>query len=214
MIAQPDGRVVGDPDHPANFRPPVQQGCGAGRKHPGRRAPAAPGDRRAARAGWDEALDLVAATFKDTIAQHGPDSVAFYVSGQCLTEDYYVANKLMKGFARQRKHRHELAALHGLVRRGPCACHGGGYRARHRTRTWRKATLSCWSAATWPGATPVLFQRLQAARARRAPGSWRSIRGGRATCEDADLHLPLAPAATWPYSRLAGLPECQGLRRA
>ena len=33
-----------------------------------------------------------------TIAAHGPDSVAFYVSGQLLTEDYYVANKLMKGF--------------------------------------------------------------------------------------------------------------------
>ncbi len=47
---------------------------------------------------WDEALDVVAARFAETIAQHGPDSVAFYVSGQFLTEDYYVANKLMKGF--------------------------------------------------------------------------------------------------------------------
>ncbi|TIO91923.1 MAG: nitrate reductase, partial [Mesorhizobium sp.] len=47
---------------------------------------------------WDEALDLVAAKFSDAIAEHGPDSVAFYVSGQLLTEDYYVANKLMKGF--------------------------------------------------------------------------------------------------------------------
>ncbi len=50
------------------------------------------------RATWDKALDLVAKRFRDTIAQHGPDSVAFYVSGQLLTEDYYVANKLMKGF--------------------------------------------------------------------------------------------------------------------
>ena len=49
-------------------------------------------------AGWDEALDLVAARFSGAIAEHGPDSVAFYVSGQLLTEDYYVANKLMKGF--------------------------------------------------------------------------------------------------------------------
>ena len=47
---------------------------------------------------WDHALDLVAARFSSTIAEHGPDSVAFYVSGQLLTEDYYVANKLMKGF--------------------------------------------------------------------------------------------------------------------
>ncbi|MFH7376050.1 molybdopterin-dependent oxidoreductase, partial [Pseudomonas syringae pv. tagetis] len=50
------------------------------------------------RSGWDEALDLVARRFSETIAEHGPDSVAFYVSGQLLTEDYYVANKLMKGF--------------------------------------------------------------------------------------------------------------------
>jgi assimilatory nitrate reductase catalytic subunit len=47
---------------------------------------------------WDNALALVARTFQTTIEQYGPDSVAFYVSGQLLTEDYYVANKLMKGF--------------------------------------------------------------------------------------------------------------------
>ena len=52
----------------------------------------------AGRVGWDEALDLVAQRFRDTIAEHGPDSVAIYGSGQLLTEDYYVANKLMKGF--------------------------------------------------------------------------------------------------------------------
>jgi assimilatory nitrate reductase catalytic subunit len=50
------------------------------------------------RAGWDEALDFVASTFSQTIAEHGPDAVAFYVSGQLLTEDYYAVNKLMKGF--------------------------------------------------------------------------------------------------------------------
>jgi len=50
------------------------------------------------RASWDDALDRVASGFKKIIAQHGPDAVAFYVSGQLLTEDYYVANKLMKGF--------------------------------------------------------------------------------------------------------------------
>lgn len=47
---------------------------------------------------WDEATTKVAEQFKQTIAEHGPDSVAFYVSGQILTEDYYVVNKLMKGF--------------------------------------------------------------------------------------------------------------------
>lgn len=48
--------------------------------------------------GWDHAVTIVAEKFRQAIAEHGPDSVAFYVSGQLLTEDYYVANKLMKGF--------------------------------------------------------------------------------------------------------------------
>ena len=50
------------------------------------------------RVSWDTALDEVAYRLRQTIAEHGPDSVAFYVSGQLLTEDYYVANKLAKGF--------------------------------------------------------------------------------------------------------------------
>ncbi|MEA3192885.1 MAG: assimilatory nitrate reductase catalytic subunit [Betaproteobacteria bacterium] len=49
------------------------------------------------RASWDEALDLAARRFSACIAEHGPDSVAFYISGQLLTEDYYVFNKLAKG---------------------------------------------------------------------------------------------------------------------
>ncbi len=49
------------------------------------------------RATWDQALDHAAGTFRDIIARHGPDSVAFYISGQLLTEDYYVFNKLAKG---------------------------------------------------------------------------------------------------------------------
>ncbi|HEX5025930.1 MAG TPA: molybdopterin-dependent oxidoreductase [Agriterribacter sp.] len=47
---------------------------------------------------WDEALDRTAAVFKTLIHKYGPESVAFYASGQCLTEEYYVLNKLVKGF--------------------------------------------------------------------------------------------------------------------
>ncbi|MGG9972588.1 molybdopterin-dependent oxidoreductase [Ferruginibacter sp. SUN002] len=47
---------------------------------------------------WDSALERTAAVFKTFIDKYGPDSVAFYVSGQCLTEEYYVINKLIKGF--------------------------------------------------------------------------------------------------------------------
>ncbi|MFB9105422.1 molybdopterin-dependent oxidoreductase [Algibacter miyuki] len=47
---------------------------------------------------WDEGLDRAASVFKSIIKKYGPDSVAFYVSGQSLTEEYYIANKLTKGF--------------------------------------------------------------------------------------------------------------------
>ena len=50
------------------------------------------------RVDWDTALDHVARGFGRIVAEHGPDAVAFYLSGQLLTEDDYVANKLMKGF--------------------------------------------------------------------------------------------------------------------
>jgi len=50
------------------------------------------------RVSWDDALDRTVAVFKTFINKYGPDSVAFYASGQCLTEEYYVINKLMKGF--------------------------------------------------------------------------------------------------------------------
>ena len=50
------------------------------------------------RVSWDTALERTAAVFKTLIEKYGPDSVAFYASGQCLTEEYYVINKLIKGF--------------------------------------------------------------------------------------------------------------------
>lgn len=90
-------RIEGDPDHPANRGKLCSKGTHLGETVglEGRLLHPMIGKRRAS---WDKALDLVAKRFRDTVAQHGPDSVAFYVSGQLLTEDYYVANKLMKGF--------------------------------------------------------------------------------------------------------------------
>jgi len=48
--------------------------------------------------GWDNALDYTAQRFREILDAHGPEAIAFYVSGQLTTEDYYAANKLMKGF--------------------------------------------------------------------------------------------------------------------
>lgn len=50
------------------------------------------------RVSWDTALDRAAAVFKTFISKYGPDSVGFYISGQCLTEEYYLIDKLVKGF--------------------------------------------------------------------------------------------------------------------
>ncbi|MGH6697616.1 molybdopterin-dependent oxidoreductase [Sphingopyxis sp.] len=89
--------IAGDPDHPANRGRLCSKGTHLGETVglEGRLLAPMIGKKRAS---WDKALDLVAKRFKETIARHGPNSVAFYVSGQLLTEDYYVANKLMKGF--------------------------------------------------------------------------------------------------------------------
>src|SRR5690606_21062784 len=50
------------------------------------------------RVSWDDVLTRTAAVFRTLISTYGPDAVAFYASGQCLTEEYYVINKLIKGF--------------------------------------------------------------------------------------------------------------------
>ena len=101
IVATPTGprtaTIVGDPEHPANAGRLCSKGTHLGETIglEGRLLAPMIGRKQAT---WDKALDLVAKRFRETIAQHGPDSVAFYVSGQLLTEDYYVANKLMKGF--------------------------------------------------------------------------------------------------------------------
>jgi len=89
--------VQGDPDHPANFGRLCSKGSALGETvHLGERLlyPEVNGEQ----VSWEQAYSAVATKFSDVIKQHGPDAVAFYVSGQLLTEDYYVANKLMKGF--------------------------------------------------------------------------------------------------------------------
>ena len=89
--------IRGDESHPANYGNLCSKGLALGEtvSHEGRLLePSINGEQT----NWPEALQHVATQFSETIEKYGPDSVAFYVSGQLLTEDYYVANKLMKGF--------------------------------------------------------------------------------------------------------------------
>ncbi|MBS1213966.1 MAG: assimilatory nitrate reductase alpha subunit apoprotein, partial [Proteobacteria bacterium] len=105
LIETEDGTITGvrgDPDHPANRGRLCTKGATLAQTtgpayrllHPERRTVRG-GIRQ--RLGWDEALDEAAGRFAETIRAHGPDSVAFYISGQLMTEDYYVFNKLAKG---------------------------------------------------------------------------------------------------------------------
>ncbi len=89
--------ISGDPAHPANAGRLCSKGVALGETLDLEGRLLTP-EVDGAPATWDTALNLVAERFSTAIAEHGPDSVAFYVSGQILTEDYYVANKLMKGF--------------------------------------------------------------------------------------------------------------------
>jgi assimilatory nitrate reductase catalytic subunit len=105
VLATPDGNggaaVAGDPSHPANLGRLCSKGSAlgetlglAGRQlHPMIRCRGA-----MERVAWSDALDHVAHRLQHIVARDGAESVAFYLSGQMLTEDYYVANKLMKGF--------------------------------------------------------------------------------------------------------------------
>jgi len=101
VLATPGGDgsvgIKGDPDHPANFGRLCSKGSALG-ETTGLEGRLLYPQINNEKATWDKALNLVADRFSDAIKTHGPDSVAFYVSGQILTEDYYVANKLMKGF--------------------------------------------------------------------------------------------------------------------
>jgi assimilatory nitrate reductase catalytic subunit len=90
-------KILGDEAHHANFGRLCSKGLALGEtiELKGRLLQPQVHGRDAS---WAEALDLVADSFINTIEKYGPDSVAIYGSGQLLTEDYYVANKLMKGF--------------------------------------------------------------------------------------------------------------------
>jgi assimilatory nitrate reductase catalytic subunit len=106
VLATPDGdggaAIAGDPTHPANFGRLCSKGSALGETlgledrllYPMIRCSKGTMEQVA----WTDALDHVAHRFAHIIARDGPGAVAFYLSGQLLTEDYYVANKLMKGF--------------------------------------------------------------------------------------------------------------------
>jgi assimilatory nitrate reductase catalytic subunit len=200
VLAKPDShggtRIEGDPDHPANFGRLCSKGSALGETlgfenrllHPMLRD--AGGEL--ARATWDEALARVAAGFRAAIDHHGPDAVAFYVSGQMLTEDYYVANKLMKGF---------LGSANIDTNSRLCmASTVAGHRRAFGTDTvpgsyedLDRADLLVLVGSNAAWCHPVLYQRM--VRNKRERGARIVVIDPRrtATAEEADLLLQIAP---------------------
>ncbi len=198
VLASPDGaggaRVCGDPGHPANLGRLCSKGAALGETLGLDERLLRPeiGD---ARVEWDAALALVARKFGAAIRDHGPDSVAFYVSGQMLTEDYYVANKLMKGFIGSAN----IDTNSRLCMSSTVAAHVRAFGSDTVPGTYEdieRADLVVLVGSNLAWCHPVLFQRLAAARAARPALRVIVVDPRRtATAEGADVHLTLAPGS-------------------
>ena len=188
--------IAGDPDASGEFRQTVLQGRGARRDAGARRAPAAPdaaGTTGRSRASTGTRRSTARADgFKRIVERHGPDAVAFYLSGQLLTEDYYVANKLMKGFIGSAN----VDTNSRLCMASSVAGHKRAFGADtvpglYEDLDQADLIVLVGSNAAW--CHPVLFQRMQ--ENRRERGAKLVVIDPRrtATAEEADLHLAIKP---------------------
>lgn len=200
IIAKPDMQggaiIAGDPRHPANLGRLCSKGMALGEtlglENRLLRPMLREADGGLAPVTWESALDRVANGFAQTIAQHGPDAVAFYLSGQLLTEDYYVANKLMKGFIGSPN----VDTNSRLCMASSVAGHRRAFGADTVPGVYEDLDIAdlvilVGSNAAW--CHPVLYQRIVANKHSR--GSRIVVIDPRrtATAEDADLFLPIAP---------------------
>jgi assimilatory nitrate reductase catalytic subunit len=186
--------VRGDPEHPANRGRLCSKGTALAQTlgdegrllHP---------EVDGRQVGWDIALGEVASRLAACISEHGPDSVAFYASGQLLTEDYYIANKLMKGYI-------GTASIDTNSRLCMSSAVSGHVRAFGEDivpvdyADLDSADLVVLVGSNLAWCHPVLMQRLLAERERR-PGLQLVVIDPRrtVTAERADLHLPVRSGA-------------------
>ena len=202
VLATTDGdrvlSVRGDPDHPANRGKLCSKGStlhlttglnGRALYPMHRRARGQPLQRST----WNDTLDRLAESFAATIGRHGPDSVAFYISGQLLTEDYYVFNKLAKGLigtnnVDTNSRLCMSSAVSGykqtLGADAPPACYDDIDDAR--------CLFIAGSNTAW--AHPILFRRIEAAKAANPEMKIIVVDPRRTTtAEAADLFLQILP---------------------
>lgn len=193
---QADGKVAieGDTTHPANLGRLCSKGSALGEtvdlsnrllypKVDGKRV------------SWDEALNTVSRKFRDIIAKYGPDAIGFYVSGQILTEDYYTANKLMKGF---------IGSANIDTNSRLCMSSAvAGYKRAFGSDSvpcsyedLEQADLIVMTGSNLAWCHPVIYQRINAVKQQR-PNMKIVVIDPRqtSTCDIADLHLSLRPGS-------------------
>ena len=201
VLATPDGKggaaIAGDPDHPANFGRLCSKGSALGETvglegrllYPMIRCKGV-----LERVAWSDALDHVAHRMQHIVARDGADAVAFYLSGQLLTEDYYVANKLMKGFIGSAN----IDTNSRLCMASSVAGHRRAFGEDIVPGVYEdfdEADLIVLTGSNAAWCHPILYQRLLAAR--KARGTRIVVIDPRrtATADECDLHLALAPGA-------------------
>ncbi|PKE28754.1 nitrate reductase [Rahnella sp. AA] len=184
----------GDPVHPANHGRLCVKGSALGETlglqgrllHP---------EINGQRVSWSEALDAVATGLQKVIHEHGPQAVAFYGSGQLLTEDYYVANKLMKGFiGAGNMDTNSRLCMASAVAGYKRAFGADAVPCSYQDLEQADCVILTGSNTAW--AHPVVYQRLVQAKKERPEMRIVVIDPRQtATCDLADLHLALRPGS-------------------
>ena len=207
--------VSGDPSHPVNRGATCRKPLGLPdavhaedrARHPlWRDSP----DARFERVSWRQAIGRLARRMQRVIDEHGPDAIAFYISGQLLTEDYYVAGKLVKGFLGT----NNLDSNSRLCMSSAVAGYVGALGSDGPPASYADIDLTdCLLLAGTNTAAchPIVWARIAARR--RAGASVIVIDPRRTTtAEAADIHLPVRPGTDLPLlSAMLGVLADEGL---
>lgn len=204
LIVQSDGdRIVGvrgDPEHPANFGRLCSKGntLHLASVRAGRATVPLLRESRTVTpvtSSWDYALDVAAERFARIIREHGPDAVAFYVSGQLLTEDYYVFNKLARALVGT----HNIDSNSRLCMSSAVAAYKATLGSDAVPCSYADidaADLLLIAGSNTAFAHPVVFRRIEAARERNPALKLIVVDPRRTdTAASADLHLAINPGA-------------------